>query len=342
MSWKGTVKIYSLSGLKVQWLATMLREVFISYSSEDEAAASEVCRTLESRGIGCWIAPRDIVGGQTWAASIVGAIEECRILLVIVSSHANRSRQMSREVELADARKRRILPVRIENVTPRKDLEYFVGNKQWIDLFPPPIQLHANTLVNAVTELRDAETTHPDTTGTQIQIEHKLEKPRPTPPPIVGISPGQRWLMGSLAIVIVASAIFFYSNWMKSRDAYLEFLAEADQYSHAEMWLDAINWYDMALAKNPPAQARAQIYNLLCHANLQAKMVDEALGDCQRSIQLDSGRFKAHLDAGEVYQVMKQDDKAIAEFETALSIAKTQGDFAGQQIATGKINGLRK
>ena len=46
-------------------------DVFISYASDkgdshtsrDRQAAEKICTTLESSGIRCWLAPRDILGG---------------------------------------------------------------------------------------------------------------------------------------------------------------------------------------------------------------------------------------------------------------------------------------
>jgi TIR domain len=131
-----------------------MRDVFISYSSEDREAAEQICQALESRGLSCWIAPRDIQGGQSWAAAIVRAIEECRVMLVVVSTSANISRQMPREVELADSKHRAVLPVRIQNVALVKDLEFFLGNRQWIDAFPGPIGVHGDRLAGAVASLK--------------------------------------------------------------------------------------------------------------------------------------------------------------------------------------------
>jgi hypothetical protein len=37
--------------------------VFISHSSNDRATADAICAHLESAGIKCWIAPRDIEPG---------------------------------------------------------------------------------------------------------------------------------------------------------------------------------------------------------------------------------------------------------------------------------------
>ena len=40
--------------------------VFISHSSQDRKWAEMACAELERRGIGCWIAPRDITPGTTF------------------------------------------------------------------------------------------------------------------------------------------------------------------------------------------------------------------------------------------------------------------------------------
>ncbi|MBV8226902.1 MAG: toll/interleukin-1 receptor domain-containing protein [Verrucomicrobia bacterium] len=44
----------------------MSHDVFISHSSADKRAADAACALLETRGIKCWIAPRDIRPGSDW------------------------------------------------------------------------------------------------------------------------------------------------------------------------------------------------------------------------------------------------------------------------------------
>lgn len=128
----------------------MSREIFISYSQGDKAAAEEVCRVLESNGVTCWIAPRNIPPGATWANSIVQAIESCRAMILICSGHSNESRQMSRELQLADERKLPILPARLEPVALKGEYSYYLNLTQWLDLFPGAIADHSATLVSAV------------------------------------------------------------------------------------------------------------------------------------------------------------------------------------------------
>jgi phage FluMu protein Com len=79
-------------------------EVFISYSNKDKSIADAVCSALETQHIRCWIAPRDIAPGTTWGGSIIQAIEDARIMVLIYSGSANLSSQVIREVERAVAK----------------------------------------------------------------------------------------------------------------------------------------------------------------------------------------------------------------------------------------------
>lgn len=44
----------------------MAHDVFISYSYHDKNVANAVCSAVESAGIRCWIAPRDVLPGMEW------------------------------------------------------------------------------------------------------------------------------------------------------------------------------------------------------------------------------------------------------------------------------------
>jgi hypothetical protein len=76
----------------------MVHDVFISYSAPDKAVADAVCATLEAKHIKCWIAPRDVTPVTPWAEAIVDAIDESRILVLVLSSASNNSPQVIREV----------------------------------------------------------------------------------------------------------------------------------------------------------------------------------------------------------------------------------------------------
>jgi hypothetical protein len=126
----------------------MPHEVFISYSAKDKGAAELICTRLESAGIRCWMAPRDIRPGMSWGRAIIAAIDGARMVLLLFSQHANASPQVTREVERAVQKDLTIIPVRIENVAPAGDLEYFLGTPQWLDAMP--LERHLDRILDSV------------------------------------------------------------------------------------------------------------------------------------------------------------------------------------------------
>jgi hypothetical protein len=128
----------------------MAHDVFISHSVKDKATAHAVCAMLESNGIRCWIAPRDVLPSMDWSEAIIDAIEQCRIMVLVFTANANASPQIRREVERAVNHGVAILPVRMEDVLPGKSLEYFIGNVHWLDALTPPVEAHLKSLAGTI------------------------------------------------------------------------------------------------------------------------------------------------------------------------------------------------
>jgi len=124
------------------------RPVFISYSQPDHAPAFGIVSHLESSGIDCWIAPRDVTPSADWAEEIVEAIAAARVMVLVFSASTNDSPQVRREVERAVHRRVTVLPFRIENVLPSRSMEYFLSAQHWLDAFPPPLEPHFTRLVD--------------------------------------------------------------------------------------------------------------------------------------------------------------------------------------------------
>jgi ABC-type amino acid transport substrate-binding protein len=129
-------------------------DAFISYCSEDKKIADAVCGTLEAKKIRCWIAPRDVGAGRTWSSAIVEAIGDSAVMVVIFSKHSNGSPQVMREIERAVNKGVAIIPFRVENVVPSKDLEYFISSCHWLDAMNPPLEKHIGELADAILALQ--------------------------------------------------------------------------------------------------------------------------------------------------------------------------------------------
>jgi hypothetical protein len=131
----------------------MAHDVFVSYASGDKPVADAVCATLESHGIRCWIAPRDVLPGIHYGEAIIDAIHECHIMVLVFSSKANMSGHIPKEIERAVSQGVTVMPLRIEDVAPAKSLDYFIGSVHWLDALTPPLEVHLQRLAKNVQTL---------------------------------------------------------------------------------------------------------------------------------------------------------------------------------------------
>ncbi|GJJ05099.1 hypothetical protein RugamoR64_56370 [Duganella rhizosphaerae] len=128
-------------------------DVFLSHSHVDKVFADAICHRLEAADIRCWVAPRDIRPGDDWAESIIDAMDQAKMLVLIFSASANNSPQVRREVERAVNKGLMVLPFRIENVPLSKSLEYFISTQHWLDAITGDLEQHLDELSHCVAML---------------------------------------------------------------------------------------------------------------------------------------------------------------------------------------------
>jgi hypothetical protein len=95
-------------------------DCFISYSSSDQLFAERLYQDLQSAGVRCWYAPKDLRVGARTRQSLDDAIRSTERLIVILSSKSIESTWVEKEVETAFEEERRrnsdiLLPVRIDD-----------------------------------------------------------------------------------------------------------------------------------------------------------------------------------------------------------------------------------
>lgn len=109
-----------------------MADVFISHSSKDKEIADRLCAFLEQNGLKCWIAPRDIEPGCEWPVAISEAIQNVQVMVVIYSNNSATSTQVPKELTLADKRKKKILPYKIDDTELFGSFDYFLSSAHWI------------------------------------------------------------------------------------------------------------------------------------------------------------------------------------------------------------------
>jgi hypothetical protein len=169
----------------------MAHDVFISYSSKDKKVADAVCVKLESQKIRCWIAPRDVPPGQSWAGVIVEALSKSKVFVLVFSDGSNKSNQVIREVGEAVDNGIPIVPLRIEDVEPSQEMRYYIKSIHWLDAMTPPLEAHLQRLTNSDRALLSAE-------AGEIPSEAAL--------PVVEAPVQKRWPMPIWATALIALA----------------------------------------------------------------------------------------------------------------------------------------
>ena len=99
-------------------------QFFISHSSKDSKTATAICTALEARGHECWMSSRDIKPGENFQGTIVRAIRESGVMVLVFSANANNSDEIKKEMALASQSKKMVIPVRAEDVLPSEDFTY--------------------------------------------------------------------------------------------------------------------------------------------------------------------------------------------------------------------------
>jgi len=130
----------------------MSKHVFISHSHKDSAVANSIVTALEQCGVACWIAPRDVTPGGSYAEAILTAIETASCFVLIYSEHSNVSSHVLREVERALKFGVNIVPVRFDDSTPSKSLDYLLATVHWLAI---PAESRERSIARAAEQIAE-------------------------------------------------------------------------------------------------------------------------------------------------------------------------------------------
>ena len=181
-------------------------DVFISYASQDTAVANAIVETLETHGVRCWIAPRDVTPGSHYADGIMSAIGGAKALVLVLSGSALISKHVGKEVERASSKGRPIIAIHTDNVALTPAFEYFLSESQWIDVGAGGLAAVAAKLVDAV-RLHLAPTVSSEPHAPLI----------PSVVPRTATLTRWRWVLAGGAILLLALAYFVVDRlWLST------------------------------------------------------------------------------------------------------------------------------
>jgi hypothetical protein len=84
-------------------------EIFLSYSRHDQQFADSLTNSLETHGIQVWVDQQNLQGGDSWRSAISEAITGCDAFVVVLSPDSVRSKNVAKELSMAESHDRHIL-----------------------------------------------------------------------------------------------------------------------------------------------------------------------------------------------------------------------------------------
>ncbi len=126
-------------------------EVFISFSFKDQPIAETIVnKLLNTYHISCWICTQDIRAGENYKKTIVKAINEATVLLLIQSENSMHSQEVPKEVSIALKKNKTVIPFVIDNSELSEDLEYDLLTVQRVDARKPTLDERIEELARQI------------------------------------------------------------------------------------------------------------------------------------------------------------------------------------------------
>lgn len=122
----------------LQPIALSPPEVFISYARRDYEKVRRIVDQLAALGVDFWLDQQAIEGGANYALAITRGIKQCRVVILMCSDAALRSRNVNQEIMLAWRYERPYLPLLLEPVSFPEQVQYFLEGCQWIEVLDHP------------------------------------------------------------------------------------------------------------------------------------------------------------------------------------------------------------
>lgn len=107
---------------------------FVSHCSRDIKIVEQVVAILKDCGIPYWKAPEMIPAGSNYAKEIPKALKNCNVFLLLVSESAQNSVWIEKELDSAVNARKKIIPVRIDDVQLNDMYTFYMNNVQMIDI----------------------------------------------------------------------------------------------------------------------------------------------------------------------------------------------------------------
>ncbi|MEM7328374.1 MAG: toll/interleukin-1 receptor domain-containing protein [Pseudomonadota bacterium] len=131
----------------------MTHDVFLSYRRTDQALAQKLVESLQAQGVQVWW-DQMIEGGEDWREAIVENLTTARALVILFSEECNSSKQLKKELSIADGLDKEVIPVLIQDTKPKGHYLYELSARNWLQVHPNPMEKMGELASRLAVELR--------------------------------------------------------------------------------------------------------------------------------------------------------------------------------------------
>jgi hypothetical protein len=161
-------------------------DIFLSYRRTDKEFVGRLVAVVENLGPSVWW-DDDIGGGEDWRDSIVENLAASRCLVIVFSEACNASKQLRKELAVADHLDKEVIPVLIEQTEPRGFFLYELAPLNWISIHPAPME-KLDSVARLLVERLEA------TGWTAVPVVVPADDAPPEPPPPVDVASTEKSL----------------------------------------------------------------------------------------------------------------------------------------------------
>ncbi|SRR6266498_834696 len=126
-----------------------MKHIFVSYSRIDGEAVDYIVARLEQDGFNVWLDREEIKAGELWQEAIVQAVDDAYAFVLMLSPGSAASNNVRKEVDLAEAAHKELVPVLLAPVELPANLRYQLAGIEWIEYYRDP-EVKYSELVQAL------------------------------------------------------------------------------------------------------------------------------------------------------------------------------------------------
>ena len=89
--------------------------VYIYYCSKNYSEATKICIFLESKGINCWMSPRNVLSSLDYTTQVTAAINDSAISILVATNETNNIDTLPNELNIIATKKKTLISFKIEN-----------------------------------------------------------------------------------------------------------------------------------------------------------------------------------------------------------------------------------